>query len=146
MGKMLNVTLAWRVSCRQWVGWRKGLWEGVMEVHAFGQGVVGRARRDVISLLSETKIPDSLSRNLRWFSTIVFWNTGWDIRLCTRYTRIGSVCGGVSWFSRPYEERWGQRVAFYLLRRVHRVSWLLGEGWIKIAACMKVDERCVKWD
>ena len=68
------------------------------------------------------------SRNSRWFSTIVFWNIGWDIRLCARYTRIGSVCGGVSWFSRPYEERWGQRVAFYLLRRVHRVSWLLGEG------------------
>lgn len=53
MGKMQNVTLAWRVSCGQSVGWRKGLWEGVMEVHAFGQGVVGRARRDVISLLSE---------------------------------------------------------------------------------------------
>ena len=60
MGKMLNVTLAWRVSCRQWVGWRKGLWERVMEVHAFGQGVVGRARRDVISLLSEKKIPDPI--------------------------------------------------------------------------------------
>ena len=59
MGKMQNVTLAWRVSCRQSVGWRKGLWEGVMEVHAFGQGVVGRARRDVIFLLSEKKIPDS---------------------------------------------------------------------------------------
>ena len=36
------------------------------------------------------------SRNLRWFSTIVFRNTGWDIRLCTRYTRTGSVCGVVS--------------------------------------------------
>lgn len=39
------------------MGSRKGLWEGVMVEHAFGQRVVGRARRDVIFVLSEEKIP-----------------------------------------------------------------------------------------
>lgn len=141
---MQNVTLAWRVSCRQWVGWRKGLWEGVMEVHAFGQGVVGRARRDVISLLSEKKIPDS-PQGIYGGSVRSCFEIPGETSAFVLDTRGLEAFVVVSvWFSRPYEERWGQRVAFYLLRRVHRVSWLLGEGSIKTAVSMKVDEQCVK--
>ena len=110
------------------MGSRKGLLEGVMEVHAFGQGVVGCARRDIISLLSEKKIPDSPQGNYGGSVRSRFEIPG-ETSAFVLYTRGLEAFVVVSvWFSRPYEERWGKRVAFYLLRRVHRVSWLLGEG------------------
>lgn len=110
------------------MGSRKGLWEGVMEVHAFGPGVVGRARRDITSVLSEKKIPDS-PQGIYGGSVRSRFEIPGETSAFVLDTRGLEAFVVVSvWFSRPYEERWGQRVAFYLLRRVHRVSWLLGEG------------------
>ena len=109
---------------------RKGLWEGVMEVHAFGQKVVGRtrSRRDVISVLSEKKIPDS-PQGIYGGSERSRFEIPGETSASVLDTRGLEALVVVSvWFSRPYEERWGQRVAFYLLRRVERVLWLLGEG------------------